>query len=319
MKLLLIFKMRNVNKNATIALIIALLFSQIIFGQGKVGRTATKKQVSIPFRLTADNNLSVRAVLNKIDTVELMFHTAASSVTLTEEATKKAHSLKFGRTDSVKSWGGGGNSSRFSESNSLQIGDLQWENMPIWENKNSGPKTDGKFGTDLFKDKVIEVDFDKGMITLHSKLPNKIKRYEKLNLSFSDDMMFLEAGCEIGKEIYKNKFLIHSGYSGAVLLDDKFIAENKIEQKLKVIDEKELKDSFGNIIKTKKTILPAFVIGNHKLVEVPAGFFSGAIGRQKMSIIGGDILKRFNIIIDAQRQFIYLKSNKLDQANYTNT
>jgi len=311
--------MLKLNLKTTTTCIIAFLFSQIIFAQKKQDRAKSKMQYSIPFHLTADNNLSVQAVLNKIDTVELMFHTAASSVTLIEEATKKAHSLKFGRTDSVKSWGGGGNSSRFSESNSLQIGDLQWENIPIWENKNSGPKTDGKFGTDLFKDKVIEVDFDKSIITLHSSLPGKIKRYEKLNLSFNDDMMFLEASCIIGKDIYRNKFLIHSGYSGAVLLDDNFIVENRIEQKLKIIDEKELKDSFGNIIKTKKTILPAFVIGNHKLAEVPAGFFSGAIGRQKMSIIGGDILKRFNIIIDAQRQFIYLKSNKLEQTNYTNT
>jgi hypothetical protein len=84
------------------------------------------------------------------------------------------------------------------------------------------------------------------------------------------------------------------------------------------VGEKELKDSYGNIIKTQKAILPAFKIGNTTLSHVPVGFFAGAIGRQKMSIIGGDILKRFNIIIDAQREYIYLKPNSLKKSGYTN-
>lgn len=61
-------------------------------------------------------------------------------------------------------------------------------------------------------------------------------------------------------------------------------------EKLKIIGEKELKDSYGNIIKTQKAILPAFKIGHTTRSLVPVGFFAGAIGRQKMSIIGGDIL-----------------------------
>ncbi len=112
--------------------------------------------------------------------------------------------------------------------------------------------------------------------------------------------------------------LIHSGYSGSILLDDQFVADNKLGEKLKVIDEKELKDSFGHILKTEKAIMPGFVIGKEKLSNVPVGFFQGAIGRQKMSIMGGDLLKRFNIIIDADRQYIYLKANHLKGSDHLN-
>ncbi|RZL55661.1 MAG: hypothetical protein EOO93_19100 [Pedobacter sp.] len=70
--------------------------------------------------------------------------------------------------------------------------------------------------------------------------------------------------------------------------------------------------------KTKKAILPTFALGNINLNNVSVGFFEGAIGRQKMSIIGGDVLKRLNIIIDAKREFIYLKSNKLKNLAYSN-
>lgn len=273
----------------------------------------------IPFQLTEYNNLSVEAILNEKDTVNLMFHTAANAVTLTEEAVKKIKSLRFAGADSVKSWGGEGNSSRFSKSNTLQIGDLKWENMPIWENKNSGPKTDGKFGIDLFENKVIELDFEKRLITLHTSLPGKSMNYEKLKLIVENDNLFIEASCQIGQTVVKNKFLIHSGYSGDVLFDDKFVSENKFDEKLSVISEKELKDSFGNSVKTKKAILPVFQLGNEKLSDVPVGFFKGAIGRQKMSIVGGDILKRFNILIDEKREYIYLKANDLIKTNYTNS
>lgn len=280
--------------------------------------TFAQQKTVIPFTLTQYNNLSIKAVLNQKDTVNLMFHTAANAVTLTEEALQKITSLKFNRTDSVKSWGGNDNTSRFSKSNTLQIGSLKWNNVPIWENKNSGQHTDGKFGLDLFEQKIIEIDYDKNVLIIHNVLPQKIKTYQKLKLTFENEMMFIEAKSINGKNSYTNKFLIHSGYAGAVLYDDKFIAENKIAEQLSITDEKQLKDSFGNILKTKKAILPIFAIANIKLNNVSVGFFEGAIGRQKMSIIGGDILKRLNIIIDAKREFIYVKPNKLKNWAYLN-
>jgi hypothetical protein len=44
---------------------------------------------------------------------------------------------------------------------------------------------------------------------------------------------------------------------------------------------------------------------------MPVGFFEGAIGKQKMSVVGGDVLKRFNILIGLDRTEIYLKPNSL--------
>ncbi|MBN8823778.1 MULTISPECIES: aspartyl protease family protein [unclassified Spirosoma] len=297
-------------------LLLVLLFalpSQVLFGQ----RTNTTYPYSIPFQLTSHNNLSVRAVLNEQDTVKLMFHTAANAVTLTEEALKTVKSLTFAGADSVKSWGGSNNTSRFSTNNRLQIGGQTWPNTPIWENKNSGPETDGKFGIDLFEGKVIELDFDTNRMTIHETLPDKIGQYEKLKLIVDNGMLFLEAHCMVGNQTLKNQFLIHSGYSGAILLDDQFVAGHKLDDVLTVISEKELKDSFGNVIKTQRAILPGLTIGSQTLADVPVGFFKGALGRQKMSILGGDILKRFNLIIDAKREYVYLKPNRLLKTAYS--
>jgi hypothetical protein len=278
---------------------------------------AQEKEDIIPFTLTAYNNISIRSILNEKDTINLMLHTAASDLALTEETTQRLHDLHFERADSVKSWGGAGNISRFSKSNVLQIGTLKWTDVPLWEDQNSGRMTDGKFGLNLFKDKFIEIDFDKKIIVLHNSLPSKAQTYAKLKLTAQGELLFIEADCTIGTTTLTNKFLIHSGYSGDILFDDKFVAENKIDTALKVVAEKSLKDAYGNVLKTKRAIMPGLVIGKEKFADVPVGFFQGAIGRQKMSIIGGDMLKRFNIIIDAKREYIYLIGNGLKGGEYS--
>jgi hypothetical protein len=277
---------------------------------------AQEKPIVIPFELTKHNVISVPFILNGKDTVHLMFHTAAGSVTLIEESIKKLTGLRFNGTDTVNSWGGGGNASRFSTGNSLQTGGLTWEQVQIGENKNSGFGTDGKFGPHLFKDKVIEIDFDKKRIVLHNSLPAKTKRYTKLRATFQQDNLFVEALCNTGGDTTRNRFLLHSGYSGSILFDDRFAADHKLSEKLKVIDTKEARDSYNNVVKIQTAILPGFTLGNTTLPNVPAGFFDGAIGRQKMSAIGTDLLKRFNIIIDAQRTFVYLQPNKSRKSPY---
>ncbi len=277
----------------------------------------SSKPAIIPFQLTPYNNMAVKALVNHKDTVSLMFHTAANSLMLTEEATKRMKSLVFDRVDSVKSWGGE-SESRYSKRNSLQIGSLVWENLEIWEDKNSGQQTEGKFGPNLFENKVVEIDFDKSQILVYEKLPAKVKKYEKLSLSYTNGNMFITGTSKLDGNSIDNKFLVHSGYAGAILFDDNFTVNNQLDKKLKIIGEKSLKDSYGNVLKTKKAILPGFAIGKIELANVPVGFFEGAIGRQKMSIIGGDVLKRFNIIFDAQRTFVYLKTNSLAKTGYNN-
>lgn len=267
-------------------------------------------RVQIPFELTAYNNLLIPVILNGRDTVKLMFHTAADAVNLTEEATKRVK-LDFQRTDSVKSWGGDQNTSRFSPVNTVQLGTMVFENVPIWEDTNSGQGSDGKFGINLFEGKTITFDFENQLLLLTDDLPSDIKTYNKQPLIKENGYLFIEAQSVIDDETIPNRYLIHSGYAGSVLLDDVFVEKRGIADKLTVIDQKELRDSFGNVLKTQRAVLPQFRIGNMVLEEVPVGFFSGALSRQKMSVVGGDILKRFQMVLDAKREFIYLKSNAL--------
>jgi hypothetical protein len=104
--------------------------------------------------------------------------------------------------------------------------------------------------------------------------------------------------------------MIHSGFGGTILLDNDFVAKNKLDR-FETVSESELRDSFGNVLKTKKVSLPELSFGESTFSKMPVGFFEGAIGKQKMSVVGGDVLKRFNILIGLDRTEIYLKPNSL--------
>jgi hypothetical protein len=281
---------------------------QLVAAQENHGEQVGAAADTIPFELTAHNNISIKATLNEADTLHLMFHTAASSLTLIREVAEKLTSIHWNRSDKVESWGGE-SEARFSADNSLQIGAFRWDSLAIWENENSGPGTDGKFGPDLFEGKVMEIDFDNRMLIIHEALPEKTGEFEKLPLVFESGFMFIEGSSRVGGKDYANRFLIHSGYGGTILYDDQFVENSKIGEQIAITAEQELKDSYGNILKTKKGTLPRFAIGKVVFKDISVGFFEGAIGRQKMSVMGGDLLKRFNLIIDSDRKNIYLKSN----------
>lgn len=296
-------------------LLVSLLFvSQLVVGQGNA-RPAAAQTDTIPFELTQHNNIAIKAVINEADTVKLMFHTAANGVTLIKEATEKMTNIKWSQAESVKSWGGE-NEARYSEDNTLQIGAFRWDSLLIFENTNSGPTTDGKFGPNLFAGKAIEINFEESILLIHQRLPDKIAACEKVALRFENDLMFIEGTSSIGGKEFPNLFLVHSGYGGTILYDDKFVSDSKIGEQIEITEEQELKDSYGNVLKTKKGNLPKFSLGETTFEAIPVGFFEGAIGRQKMSVIGGNLLKRFNLIIDANRTYVYLKPNRLKALPY---
>jgi len=269
-------------------------------------RSQAMSEFVIPFMFTAHNNIVIKVVLNKADAFNLMLHTAATDVFLTEEAVRKATAVKFNEAAKIESWGGQ-NNTRFSTGNHLQIGGMQWGNIKVWEDKNSGIGTDGKFGLDLFQGRVVELDFDRARLTVSDQLPAKAKQYQKLALTNENGNLSVTANCVIGETGYPNRFLLHSGYSGGILLDDAFVAKTGADGKLTINEESSLKDSFGNTIKVKKATLPTLVFGKTPLQNVATGFFSGAIGRQKMSVLGGDVLKRFNLIFDLKTNSLYVK------------
>lgn len=273
------------------------------FGVSSV--SACAQTDTIPFRLSDHNNLIIEVIINGVDKAELMFHTDARGITLIETATETMTSISWGEAGKATSWGGE-HDSRVSSNNTFQIGTMHWDSLMVFEDQRSGPGTVGKFGPDVFEGKVIEVDFCQSIIVVSDSLKDDIDAYNKCPLFTEDGSMFIE-GVSILGEAYPHKFLIHSGYGGNVLFDDEFVQQTNLGSTIEITEEQDLKDSFGNVIKTRKGTLPLFIISDLQFENLTVGFFDGSIGNQRLSIIGGGLLRQMNFVIDADRTYMYIK------------
>ena len=59
------------------------------------------------------------------------------------------------------------------------------------------------------------------------------------------------------------------------------------------------------------------MIGKTQFDDLPVGFFEGSIEGQKVSVMGGNLLKRFNLIVDLRYAQIYLQPSKLKSVAYS--
>lgn len=262
---------------------------------------------TISIELSNDNVILLDGLLNDQDSIKLMFHMAANDMTIINTVAQACESISWEESHDVHSWGGK-SQSRYSKSNKLSIGNLSWSEIPIWENKQSGKGSEGKIGPNLFSDRYLEMDFERGIMVLHHQEPDIHSAMTQIELDYENGFMFIPATVVVDSIQVEHKFLIHTGYSKSLLLDDAFVASNSLSNHLEVTSESELKDSFGNILKTKSALLPQFQIGAFSFDDVEVSFFEGAINRQKMSVLGTDILKQFHLIISADRKSIYLEA-----------
>jgi len=270
--------------------------------------TNPKSPVQIPFTLTEHNNISIEAVVNGKHKLALMFHTAVNEVSLTESALEKLPEIKLGQQIETESWGGK-STTPFATGQSLSIESVHLDDVTIFRSMHSGHQTDGKFGPRQLQSQIFEIDFDRSKIVLHDTLPSYLSNWEQLPLTIENGLMFVEGNIHNDQGAIKQKFMIHSGYSGFALLDDEFVSKHPYISQLNIIDESELTDSSGKKLLTKKSLLPEFSIGTFRLENVPVSFFGGSIGRQKFSVLGGDFLKRYNMVFDLENETLYLKKS----------
>ncbi|MTB51138.1 hypothetical protein [Lewinella sp. W8] len=261
---------------------------------------------NIAFTLTESNNISVPVVLNQTDTLPMMLHTAASGVTVISVVSEDLRSIAWNGADTTRSWGGA-NEARRSDGNIVSVGNVHRDSVTIWETTNSGPGTEGKFGLDHFAGQVVGINFSEGEIRLYPTRPDSLPGYEARDLRLDGSFMFITGEIPMGDSTYSQEFLIHSGYAGALLFDDAFTAEARLSTTLPITDQQELKDSYGNRILTQKATLPNFSLGGTSLSDLTVGFFSGDIGRQKVSVMGGEVIKRFDWIIDLEAKKAWIK------------
>jgi hypothetical protein len=263
---------------------------------------------TIPFTLNSQSNICIRASINGADSLLLMFHSSNSGVALTAEAAAKMATLKDRQNMEVNTWGGKA-TSQYSENNQLTISKLRWDSLTVFLDEYSGVGTDGKFGYDLFDGKIVEIDYDHSRFIVHSEMPRLPSGYAEVGLMERRGSLYIPGLLKMGRTVYRDTFMFHTGYGGTVLLDPKIGERYGMQARLKTISTSELKDSFGNVFKIETKELPRLRLGGKRLKNVPLSFAARS-SDIPMKVFGNGLLKRFNVVFGFQRQRLFMKPNR---------
>ena len=323
--------MSFIMKNLFNFLLLFLCFSSLGISQGKFTIQNNKKSDKIKFELI--NNLIIIPV--KVNDIELSFLLDTGvSKTIIFNYKNISDSLKMKDTEAIYLRGlGEGESVEAlkSRNNVFKIGDAIKLNQDLFaiynENINFAPRlgipVHGIVGFDLFKDLVVEINYSNKYIRLtepkefHYK---SCKKCETLNLEFYNNKPYLNANVKIAEKDISVKLLIDSGGSDALwLFEDKNLGIRHSDKYF----EDFLGHGLSGSVYGKRSKIDEISFKGFKIKDANVAFpdsSSIAFAKQfkdRNGSLAGNILKRFNLIVDYQKASIVLKKNVFFKQEFT--
>ena len=172
----------------------------------------------------------------------------------------------------------------------------------------------GIIGYDIFKDFIVEINYNSKYIRLHKPeffKNKKSKKWKSISLEIHNKKPYLDAIIELNNKQENVKLLIDTGSSDAL-----WLFENRIKG-LFPKDSLYFRDYLGKglsgSVYGKRSKVEGFNIDSFELNNVNVAYpDSSSINTNKIynkrnGSLGGDILKRFNLYVDYTNEKLYLK------------
>lgn len=268
---------------------------------------------TIPFSLGLDNKTYIKAKLNNGKVVDFQFDLGTTSCILNENMTDEYKMI----WDGTAEMGGvsGSTTVKSSKSNQIQIEGLIWDSVRVFSTKHTNWGCKGIIGNSVLQDKIVELNYGNNIIVIHKALPPIGKDDIKVEMQIRDGVPYIPIVIDNGSTKAKNWFMFDNGYDNCLLVDRQFAKANNLYGTMKVIGHR----SNSTNGETETVLVPKLFIGDYELRDVPIDL-QNPNDKQPYDrmLVGNDVLKRFNVIIDYQENFIYLKANKLIGEKYGN-
>jgi hypothetical protein len=261
---------------------------------------------TVPFFINRFNTNFLPVVMNGTDSLLLNFDSGATEICITTEGLKQK----------VKS-----QPKLYSTAYDIKIGNQTFKSK-IYDITLAGNEVDGLLGWNIFDGMIVELDYDKRIMIVHSKMPKQIihnTQYAKFKLTYIKNKPFIES--EILQSGVRNKslFFFDLGYQRGVMLDnDVLTASHFPTEKMEVIKKVIMHGTEGNEVPVITSNLETLTIGKFQLNNIPAQIMTKGKPMSGVNVhyLGSDVLKRFNTVLDFQKNVIYLKPNHLYSAAY---
>ncbi|HXB91062.1 MAG TPA: aspartyl protease family protein [Puia sp.] len=174
-----------------------------------------------------------------------------------------------------------------------------------------GEKVDGIIGYSFFSRYIVRVDYDSSRIFVYSKGAYRYPRGGYLLRPLIASLPIQAAQLRDDRRVGA-RFYFDTGAGLCVLLSSDFVSDSSVLVKGKKIYETQAEGLGGKAL-MQLTTLREVRLGPYRFRKVPAYIFDDIYNVTSYPNLGGllgnDILRRFNVIIDYSRRNIYLTPN----------
>lgn len=309
-----------------------LLFCVNLYSQNIWDFSQNKNKIIIPFQLL-NNSIVLQPKVNDIH-LNLILDTGSAYNILF--AFPEKDSIAFYNTSKIKITGPGMKEAvdaYVSKDNKIEFKNLSSKKLDIilmLEDKYSfttsiGIPIHGILGADFFKDNIVELQYDAKRIIVYRKetkqYVNKISNYKPLPFILKENRPFMPIDVTIEESKEQSlELLIDTG-----LTDGLWIFEKELNLKNKRQIDDYLGAGIGGDVFGKRVRFKNIKFSDYEFHE-PIISMPDTISFQRKSIlgsrdgsVGGEILKRFNIIFNYSKQMMYLdKNNSYNNKFYYN-
>jgi len=284
-----------------------------------------RKFVAIPF-IDASNLIIVPVRINSSKSLNFILDTGVKVPTITELPDSSQLNLKFlqplkltglGELKKVNAYA--------SFNNKIEFPGLTGYNQTIHVLDNPdfrispliGIPVHGVIGFNLFKDYVVKIDYARKIIYLYQperfNMKRALRKSETVSLELTASKPLMKATVTIeNNKIVPVKLMVDLGFSDAVWLSP--VSDNRLQPPGNSIETFLGRGMAGNLY-GKKGRIQAIRIGKTEFAGPIASFpdtshIGGTLGKERNGSVGGEILRRFIVVIDYQNQRMLLQPGR---------
>jgi hypothetical protein len=308
--------------------ILVLMCCCTVVAQKKSSYSA-KLITQVPFTTFTGGVVVVRAVLvGYPDTLNFIMDTGSGGISL-DSTTCIRLNITPVLTDKLIMGIGGIRKLRYVNNRSLKLGTMQVDSLNFHVSDYDilssvyGDRIDGIIGYSFLSRYIVKIDYDSSQMYVYTK--GNIK-YPKGGYALKPNIVSLpveSAMIRDSREI-NPRFYFDTGAGLCLLLNSDFIRDSS----LLYPDKKPLPtqaQGMGGKANMQVTILKEFKLGPYRFRNVPTHIFDDEYNVTSYpylaGLIGNDVLRRFNIILNYDKKIFYLTPNShyRDQFDYSYT
>ena len=254
--------------------------------------------------------LHLEGKINDSRMLDFIFDTGAEICALYPSAIPKGAKLRFDGTTN-NSGTGGTTLRQTSSDNRLEIAGLRWDHEPVMYVEKQADRADGIVGYPVFEGKVVEIDFDRMVMTVHDTLPAHAAGFAKTPMPFSGSLPAVESILVNGEKRASGLFVLDTGGTGAMVVNQAFAAAHGLHGTMKNLGTSTSRGVGSAGIRTHLLLLPQLTLAGFALPNVPINVELPSDGNEAPpgGVLCMEVLQRFNIILDFQRNEAYFKPN----------